>query len=198
MISRDRDRIKPGSVLERPLDEITGQTHAGGGWKNVSPTGDILLQDIILDELPRKPNMKVSVRAPEILVSLARFGLSFIDDIDDEAQLAIQSVRGGQVGIYQLREPVPSGNKIQLMERIDQSMTKNGWSRIVAVVERDQLVLVYAPQDMENPADLEALTIVLSDEELVIVSASGDLRPIYQLAHSHIGEIPPGFGRKVH
>jgi hypothetical protein len=146
------------------------------------------VQDIVLKELPQRPNLWVSVRAPSILVSLAQFGLSFVNDIDVEARLAMESVHGGQVGVYQLPQPVSPANKIRIMNRVDAALSQNKWSRVVAVVERDEMVLVYAPDVLDDPDDLEVLTLVLSNNELVLVSAKGDLRPVYQIARSHFDE----------
>jgi len=159
-------------------------------YASVRPGNDFrAVQNIVLDELPQKPNIRVSVRAPELLVSLARFGLSFVDDIDDEARQAIRAVHGGQVGVFQLPNPVPRAGKLQIMKRVDESMSQNEWTRVAAVVDRDQMVLVYAPEDLNNPGVVEVLTLVLNNNELVIVSVKGDLRPIYEIARSHLDEV---------
>jgi hypothetical protein len=158
-------------------------------YLSIRPNGSFRdVQNIVLNELPQKPNMRISVRAPSVVVSLARFGLSFVDDIDDEARLAMESVHGGQVGVYQLPQPVSRANKIRIMNRVDAALSKNSWSRVVAVVERDEMVLVYAPDDLDDPGDLEVLTLILGNNELVLVSAKGDLRPVYQIAQSHFDE----------
>ncbi|GEM_PF-2202852 len=158
-------------------------------YLSIRPTSSFRdVQDIVLNELPQKPNMRISVRAPSVIVSLARFGLSFVDDIDDEARLAMESIRGGQVGVYQLPQPVSQANKVRIMSRVDAALSKNKWSRSGAVVERDEMVLVYAPDNLDDPGDLEVLTLVLSNNELVLVSAKGDLRPVYQIAQSHFDE----------
>lgn len=159
-------------------------------YVSVRPSSDFRdLQEVVLDELPSRPNMRISIRAPSVLVSLARFGLSFIDDIDDEARLAIRAVRGGQVGVFQLPQPVSQADKVRILNRANETMKENGWNRIVAVVERDEMVSIYTPEGVDDPKRLEVLTIVLSNNELVMVSAKGDLRPIWDLAQTHMDDI---------
>lgn len=159
-------------------------------YVSVRPSSEFRdLQDVVLDELPSRPNMQISARAPSFLVSLARFGLSFVDDIDDEARLAIRAVRGGQVGVYQLPQPVSQAEKVRILNRANETMKENGWNRIVAVVERDEMVSIYVPAGVDDPKRLEALTLVLSNNELVMVSAKGDLRPIWELAQTHLDEV---------
>lgn len=166
-------------------------------YVSVRPNRDFRdLQDVVLSELDQNPNMRVSVRAPSLLISAARFGLSFVDDVDAEALLALQAIRGGQVGVFQLPHPVSRSNKSRILNRSNETMEDNGWTRIAAVVERDDMVLVYAPTDIEDPSDLEILTLVLSNSELVIASARGDLRPLWELVRPHISEVSEDLSRE--
>lgn len=156
-------------------------------YSSIRPSSEFRdLQDAIISELPRKPSVRVAVRAPALLVSLAQVGMIFIDDVDDEAKLAIQAVQGGQVGIYQLRGHVSQREKLRILRAADVAMNDNEWTRVTAVVEDDAMVLIYTPADIDDPRDLQVMVMVMNDEELIIASASGDLYPLYEIAKPHI------------
>lgn len=144
------------------------------------------LEGDVLNALAEGPRVRVAVRAPSGLVSLARFGLSFIDEIDQEGRLAIEAIRGGQVGIYPLSRPVSRADRPRMMRRADAAMRGHHWERVAAVAERDEMVLVYVPGTLEDAGELEAFTVVVSRDQMVIASLRGDLQPVYQIVQAHL------------
>lgn len=101
-----------------------------------------------------------------------------------EARAAMQTVRSAEVGVYQLKSGTsPSAlDRSGILSRADASMSRRGWERVVGVQNNRELVAVYAPTRGLTPRSLHFCILVCTDKELVVARASGDPRPIMELA----------------
>jgi hypothetical protein len=67
-------------------------------------------------------------------------------------------------------------------------MTSRGWDRVVGVVEANQCVAIFVPQKKFSAQNTACRVLVLSERDLVIVSARGDLTPLLDLASKHVAD----------
>src|SRR5262245_30646705 len=90
------------------------------------------LRDSFLNEMRGGWNKKIALRVGVVTTSLVRAGLRFVD-MDQDARQAVQALRGGEVGIYDLSEEPTSRKLGQIIARADRAMQRRGWSRVVGV-----------------------------------------------------------------
>ena len=123
----------------------------------------------------------VEFSAGSWLFSLARFGLSFAP-IDPDARLALRSVKRAEVAVF---EPKPGAsaplNRAAILTETDAVMTRRGWERLIGVVDSEQTVAVYVPSRIGRDQQLDACILVVSPDNLVVVSARTDLDPLLEL-----------------
>lgn len=125
---------------------------------------------------------RIEATARPWLVSAARFGLGFAP-LDPDARLAIQSIRGAEVGVYELTARPNEPDRRDLFKSLNVRMEERGWTRTVAVYDRDDMVMVYTPAKELSASKVEAFVIVLNDRQLVMVSGKGNLEPIVDLVN---------------
>lgn len=109
----------------------------------------------------------------------ARTGLACVK-MDAEARAAVQSVRGVEVGIYELASGSKAPDRAAMLTAADKAMTAHGWERVVGVLDGDEMVGVYLPTKMTSPRRVQACVVVLDGRQLVIVSARGNLEPLME------------------
>ena len=128
---------------------------------------------------------KIAVRVGYFTTGLVRFGSQFVH-MPPEAQAALASMRGGEVGIYKWQKESSAFNPGDVLASADKSMTARGWTRIVGVLQNDHLVGVYMPAKSGSGNNLRCCVMVLEHEQLVIASARGNVTPLVRLATERI------------
>lgn len=123
--------------------------------------------------------------AHPLLVDVARFGLSFAH-LQPEARLAIQSVRGAEVGFYELTTPPNDATRQRLFRDFSQRLEQRGWSRTVSVLDREDLVMVFVPNSETSAQEFRAFVVVLNERQLVLVSGRANLEPMAELVESKL------------
>ena len=103
-----------------------------------------------------------------------------------EPRAALDSIRGAEVGIYQLEQSAAWVNPGAILARADKAMLARRWDRVVGVNREQELVAVYVPQRGLSTDRLTCCVLVLHGRDLVIGGASGNPEPLLQLAHSRI------------
>lgn len=115
-------------------------------------------------------------------LGLARFVVGFIDDVPPEALHAMQAVDHASVGVYRLREnPTPS-ERFEILSQTSDSLAKDGWYRVVAVQDDESLVMIFAPDAVSDPDNLQFCVVVCDKSDLVVVSAHGNAEPLREIA----------------
>jgi hypothetical protein len=139
------------------------------------------LRRSVMENAPGEWDKKIALNVGPVTCGLVRFASVFVH-MDPEPRAAINSLHGGEVGIYRLQRPSAQRNYSAVFAAADKSMSKRGWQRIVGVVQHDKLVAVYAPRDVHGFNDMACCVAVLNDENLVIASGRGDVEPLLKLA----------------
>lgn len=160
-------------------------------YRTLTVGGDLrAARNVVLNDLKIRCHSQVQVSAHPWLVGLVRFGLSFAP-LEPEARLAIKTIRGAEIGVYQLASTPDAAQRLTLFQKVDQRMTKRGWHRTVAVFDQEDMVMVYAPTDERAPDDFEAFVFVLDGQDLVLVSGAGNLEPLVELVDGRLAEKLP-------
>jgi len=123
---------------------------------------------------------KVELSAGRLALSLVRTGLSFAD-LDPVARAAISTVRGAEVGVYELGRQGQPLHCASALEAADEVMAKHGLERVVGVTGHEELVGVYVPTALPQ-GRLRVSVLVLDGRHLVVVSARGNVEPLLELA----------------
>ena len=165
-------------------------------YRTITVGGDLrAARNVVLKELNVRYASKLEVSAHPLLVGLARFGVG-LAPIDREARLALKAVRGAEVGVYQLTSNLDAEQRTTLFHKVDQRMEKRGWNRTVAVMDGDDMVLVYTPAGEMDLDELEAFVFVLNGRELVLVAGMGNLEPVRDLIDDKVREhLPEALGK---
>lgn len=106
------------------------------------------------------------------LVSTVRAGLALAHDVPAEAREALGALHSASVGVY-LRKAREGGLHLpaKFWSATDRIMARRGWTRVVRVVDRDSLVLVYVPAGRAGRQPSRACVAVCNGQDLVVVTA---------------------------
>jgi len=139
---------------------------------------------------------KLEVNLGSFTVGLARTGLLFAK-LDSQARTALQTIRAGEVGVYQLKHGRGRIDQAAMLRSADRVMAGRGWDRLVGVVNSDRLVAVYASRKALSPQDFKVCVAVIDDGRLFVASARSNLEPLMELIRSrpewplHARAVPP-------
>ena len=143
------------------------------------------LRDVAVQSIGVQCDRKVALHVGGLATGLAR-AVSRFFDLAPEVRAGVQALRGAEVAVYEVRRVVPASERVQILAGADREMHRRGWMRIVGVMEKKQLVAIYVPAESLTPHQMKCSVLVLEDENLVIVSARGDIEPLLELARSRI------------
>ena len=160
---------------------LTGYVRLGRDMKN--------LRNILTQSLATGWHKEVELNLGACTLEAARVGLSFAP-LDPEARQALRAVRGAEVGVYRLSQGRPATDPGAMLTAADGAMKARGWDRLVGVVNPRECVVVYVPRQLRSPRDVTACVVVLEERQLVIVSARGNVEPLWQLALREAGARP--------
>jgi hypothetical protein len=121
-----------------------------------------------------------------VTLGVVRAGLSFVP-IDSEARAALRTVRGVEVGIYELASGSKRPDRAAMLGVADGVMSARGWERVVSVLDGEQLVGVYLPAEMTSARRMKCCVMVLDGRQMVVVSARADLEPLMECLRNQTG-----------
>jgi hypothetical protein len=138
------------------------------------------VKDKILGELGNdyKTEFQFSVGSSAITISSWFIDLAANEEYLDEM---IREISNVQVGIYNRVEGSDAKANFSTLQSIDEEMHNKGWKYIVRSVDNEELTAIYLSDD---PGEIlnKMYVINLSDEELVIIEVSGDLKKVISYA----------------
>ena len=141
-------------------------------------------------------NKKIEVNAGWLTVKAAQEALRFAH-LDRKARTALESLRAGQVGVYELANRRDGLDRAAFLSAADHVMAGRGWDRLVGVLRPEAMVAVYIQKNISSPHDLAVCFAVMEREHLVVGSARSNLKPLMDLAseewekHEHRPEQRP-------
>jgi hypothetical protein len=141
------------------------------------------LRDAALDSGFGRADQKIEVGVGFFTVGLARLASQYVD-IPPEARTAIGSLKQAECAVYEVRDR--RGSLSSVLAEADRAMESRGCERLVGVIQKNQLVAVYVPRDMDSARNVKASVLVLDRRQLVCVTASADARDLVQLATSKL------------
>lgn len=111
--------------------------------------------------------------------------LSVVPRVDEDARLALRSVRHASVGVYELAGRSVNWSRETLFAETAKAMNRQGWTRLVGVADLDDKVMVYVANDADLDAPLDICVAVVNGRSLIVVSASVDGEATARLARRH-------------
>jgi hypothetical protein len=179
--SRAPDQPRHGAALTFAL--LLGLVATGAGGCSGGLSEAQAVQDALVNGLPGEWQTRIQVSVGPALFGLARAGVA-LADIEPEARTAIRSVRGCKVSIHQFVGD--KADRAAMLAGADRTMNERGWERVVGVLDRDELVAVYAPSGELTTRRLPLCVMVFDGRELVVVSALGNAEPLAELAFAEL------------
>ena len=131
---------------------------------------------------------KVQFSVSPLLLAAVRAGVGCVHDLPPEARAALRAVRSASVGVYERTHPGAPVSRAHLLTAADQMMTGRGWTRIVAVADAGDTVVIYLPADVAGSAPAGVCLAVCSERELVIVAARIEPEELAALALRELGK----------
>ena len=126
-------------------------------------------------------DQEIEIGVGAITLNLARAGLALVD-LPPEARVALDAARGAEVGVYRLHNAHKALNRAAILSAADRAMAGRGWDRIVGVLDRRELVAIYAPSDVRSARNVKICLLTVSGEEMIVASARSNLEPLMEMA----------------
>ena len=138
------------------------------------------LRRSVMESVPGQWDKRFAVNVGGFTLGFVRFGSRFFN-LPPEPKAALEALRGAEVGVYKLRNPPPALDYSAVFKAADDPMRRRGWERIVGVAQGGQLVAVYMPRGIRTLKRTACCVVVLNQEDLVVVSARGNVEPLLEL-----------------
>ena len=117
-----------------------------------------------------KWQQKIVFNVGDLTLDVARAGLS-LAHLDDQSRAALQTVRGCEVGIYELAAAAETPDRAAMLRAADKAMRARGWERVVGVMDEHALVAVYVPEKNTDAQRLNCRVMVFEGRQMVLASA---------------------------
>jgi hypothetical protein len=150
-------------------------------------SGTATLRDCVLKECPGEWNRKIVLNIGVFTTGLARTGLSFAK-MEPEARTAINAVRGVDVAVYERAKDAGRMDCGAVLAKADKKMVSKGWTRIVAVSEKKDFVVVYVPAGKMSPGNVTCCVLVVDGRDMVVASVHGNLEALQGLVEKKLQE----------
>jgi hypothetical protein len=132
---------------------------------------------------------QIALNAGYLTLGAVRAGLSGAR-LNPGARAALQSVQTAGIGVYQLPAGTPSPDRAAMLAAADSAMTARGWERVAGVMDGRSLVAIYLPEKA-SAHRLKCCAMVVDGKDLVLISARGNLEPLFKYALAQTGFGPP-------
>jgi hypothetical protein len=130
-------------------------------------------------------NKTIALNIGMVTTSLVRGG-SHLLKLAPEPQAAFDAIHKAEVGVYKLSRAAGGVDQGAILARADKEMSARCWDRVVGVSRENELVAVYVPRRGLSTKKIQCCVMVLQGKDLVVVGASGNLEPLFQLAGNHL------------
>ena len=124
-------------------------------------------------------HQKIALNVGGLTMGVARGGLSMVH-LDERARAALQTVRGVEVGIYQLSADTETLDRAAMLVAADEAMGARGWQRVVGVMAERELVAIYVPEKNTTLQRLNCCVMVFDGRQMVLACARTNPQPLVQ------------------
>ena len=124
---------------------------------------------------------KIAVNVGRPTFFAVRNGLSLVH-MQDEARVALQTIRACEVGIYETSAGTDPEKRAALLTAADAAMSKRGWERIVGVMDGENLVAVFVPASLKSTDDFKCCVMVMEGHKMILASTRANLDAAIKLA----------------
>ena len=151
------------------------------------------LRDGFQQSAPGAWSRNIEINVGPFTTGLVRSVLVADNQMEPEARAALNSVQAGQVGVYELAGDARL-ESAAAFAAADRAMSRRGWDRLVAVVQGDNQVVVYAPLDPGPGTELSLCFAVLHERQLIVGQARADLQMLEPLLRNLGRQFAPANG----
>ena len=127
---------------------------------------------------------RIVVNAGPVTFGAIRLVSRFLD-LPQEARAGVASLRGAEVGVFRGGHVAPEDRSAALT-KAGETMVKRGWSRVVAVHNGRESVMVYVQEKGVGANNLVCCAVVWNENELVVVRVKSDPEPLLKLVGDKI------------
>jgi len=122
---------------------------------------------------------QIGLNIGSLTFGAVRAGLCLVP-LDSEARAAVQTVRGAEVGIYELVSDRSRPDGAAMLAVADQVLNNRGWERVVGVLHDDELVGVYLPAKTISARRVKCCVLVFDGQRMVLIWATANLEPLLE------------------
>lgn len=138
------------------------------------------LRDSARKAMPGACETTAALNIGPATMRLARFGLGLVNDVPQEARQAISACRGVEAGVYHVNRWMTPADKARIVAHAEQAMKRRGWVKIVCVMKGDDMVQVFAPENLQEN-NLRFAALVMHEQHLIVAAVRGNARPLVEL-----------------
>lgn len=180
-----RDRVERffrwmGATLLVCLLLLVAAVYAASGYFRLSSEMSGL-RDSLQAASGRDWHRTIALNIGGFTFGAARAGLSFVE-MPDQARVALQTIKGCEVGIYQTMADSETADRGAMLAAADQAMERRGWERVVGVIDDENLVAVYVPLKIASVSRMKCAVMVCEGNQMIIASTRANLNPAIQFA----------------
>ncbi len=143
------------------------------------------LRRSLVSEVEGTWNTKIAVRIGWVTAGVVRLA-SHLVSLPEEPRALLKTVRGAEVGVYELGQGPDVCNPRAMLAAADKAMARRGWERVVCVAQGRELVLVYMPGKGLSPRHTRCCISVWDGHQLVVGGVRGNVEPLLELATRHL------------
>jgi hypothetical protein len=166
-----------------PLFFALGVVGVTGYFRLSSETA--ALRESLMGSVDGQWKKTIAVHLGWFTTGLVRAGSRLVK-LDPEPRAAIEAVRGVEVGVYKVRDGSEQEDHAAILAKTDKAMTRRGWVRVVGVSHDRELVTIYMPRKGMSLRNMKCCLMVFNGRDLVVVSARGNLEPLWAIAQKHL------------
>ena len=140
-----------------------------------------------------QPRWRFHVNTGWLTLSAVRLGARFVE-MPHEARVGLESVRGVEVGVYEL-DVAAGTHRGRILSAGDSAMESRGWERLAGVVQEHQVIAVYVPSKPAKSTAFKACIMVVDDRTLVVARVRGDFAAMAAFASEQLAAVTVEGGR---
>lgn len=140
------------------------------------------LRTAMVGSAPGAPQTQVQLTVGPLAFGLTRLAAECFGEMPPEARQALAAMRSASVGVYTLERAPTAAERLVMLRTTSERLAALGWSRLVAVNDGNDTVMVFVPDTWEEGDSVRVCVAVCDGTELVVVSARAGVDPLLKMA----------------